>query len=138
MNPNPLTLENPLDIDDARRASRRLAEARRSAEDALESFTRKAAETEQAYRKAYARAFIQATGTAAEREAIAKSEASPQAFDRDLAAGLAKVQVERLRGLEGERSQLKSLTDWSARLDPSAGWIRENVRMTAPIGGQRA
>jgi hypothetical protein len=27
-----------------------------------------------------------------------------------------KVCVERLRGLEGERSQLKSLTEWSMRL----------------------
>lgn len=115
-NPSPLTLEHPLDIDDARRASRRLAELRRDAEDAHERLTRDAAEAERVYRKAYARAFIRAEGTAAEREAKAKAEASQEAFERDLAAGLAKVQVERLRGLEGERSQLKSLTEWSMRL----------------------
>jgi hypothetical protein len=116
MNPSALTLEEPLEIDDARRASRRLAGMRRDAEQAHEDFTRQAAEKEQAYRKAFAQAFIQATGTAAEREAVAKSEASQEAYERDLAAGMVKVCVERLRGLEGERSQLKSLTEWSMRL----------------------
>jgi hypothetical protein len=29
---------------------------------------------------------------------------------------MVKVTVERLRGLEGERSQLKSLVEWSAKL----------------------
>jgi hypothetical protein len=31
--------------------------------------------------------------------------------------GLVKAQTERLRGLEGERSMLKSLIDWSARIN---------------------
>ena len=117
MNPAALTLEQPLEIDEARRASRRLAGMRRDAEQALEDYIRDAAEKEQAYRKAFAQAFIQATGTAAEREAVAKSEASQEAYERDLAAGMVKVCVERLRGLEGERSQLKSLTEWSMRLN---------------------
>ena len=115
-NPAALTLEHPLDIDDARRASRRLAELRREAEDTHERLTDEAAEAERAYRKAYAQAFVQATGTAAEREAVAKAAASDEAYVRDLKAGMVKVQVERLRGLEGERSQLKSLTEWSMRL----------------------
>jgi hypothetical protein len=136
MNPNPLTLEQPLDIDDARRASRALATLRRDAEDALEKRTEEAAEKERQYRKAYATAFIQATGTAAEREAVAKSEASQEAYERDLAAGMVKVGVERLRGLEGERSQLKSLTEWSMRLDPAANVLRESEQMSRnrPIG----
>lgn len=115
-NPAALTLEQPLEIDDARRASRRLAEMRRDAEDAHEQLTKDAAEAERLYRKAYSQAFVQATGTAAEREAKAKAEASQEAYERDLAAGMVKVQVERLRGLEGERSQLKSLVEWSMRL----------------------
>lgn len=116
MNPAALTLEQPLEIDEARRASRRLASMRRDAEQALEDYTKDAASKEQTYRKAYAQAFIKAEGTAAEREAKAKSEASQEAYERDLAAGMVKVCVERLRGLEGERSQLKSLTEWSMRL----------------------
>jgi hypothetical protein len=125
MNPSALTLEQPLDIDDARRASRRLAELRRAAEEDHERFTREAAEKEREYRKAYSQAFVQATGTAAEREAKAKAGASQEAYERDLAAGMVKVQVERLRGLEGERSQLKSLTEWSMRM-------RLDGRETAP------
>jgi hypothetical protein len=112
-----LTLEQPLEIDDARRASRRLAELRRAAEDAHEKQTKVAAETERVYRKKYAQEFIQATGTAGEREAKAKAGSADEAYERDLAAGMVKVAVERLRGLEGERSQLKSLTEWSMRMN---------------------
>lgn len=115
-NPNPLTLEQPLDIDDARRASRRLAELRRAAEDEHERLTKEAAERERDYRRAYSEAFVQAEGTAAEREAKAKAQSADECYERDLAAGMVKVAVERLRGLEGERSQLKSLTEWSMRL----------------------
>lgn len=114
---NSLTLEQPLDIDDARRASRRLAELRRDAEDTHEKLTKEAAEAERVYRKKYAQEFIQATGTAGEREAKAKAGAADEAYGRDLKAGMVKVQVERLRGLEGERSQLKSLTEWSMRMN---------------------
>jgi hypothetical protein len=116
VNPSALTLEQPLEIDDARRASRRLAELRREAEDEHARLTKDAAEKERLYRKAFSRAFVQATGTAGEREAKAKAESADEAYERDLAAGMVKVQVERLRGLEGERSQLKSLTEWSMKL----------------------
>jgi hypothetical protein len=112
-----LTLEQPLDIDDARRASRRLAELRRDAEDTHQTQVERAAESERVYRKAYAQAFIQAEGTAAEREAKAKAASADECYGRDLAAGMVKVTVERLRGLEGERSQLKSLTEWSMRMN---------------------
>jgi hypothetical protein len=115
-NPAALTLEHPLDINDARVASRRLGEQRRAAETEHERLTKDAAEKERLYRKAYSKAFVQATGTAAEREAKAKAESADEAYDRDLAAGMVKVTVERLRGLEGERSQLKSLVEWSAKL----------------------
>lgn len=117
-NPAALTLEHPLDLDDARRAARRLAELRRDAENAHEDSVEKAAQAERDYRKAYSRAFVAAEGTAGEREAKAKADSADEAYVRDLAAGMAKVAQERLRGLEGERSMLKSLLEWSARLDP--------------------
>lgn len=116
MNPSALTLKHPLDLDDARIASRRLAELRRHAEDEHERMTREAADKERVYRKAFATAFVQAEGTASEREAVARSESADEAYERDLAAGLVKVQVERLRGLEGERAQLRALVEWSMRL----------------------
>ena len=115
-NPQALYIEHPLEIDEARRAARRLAEQRREAEQAHEDQVRVAADAEADYRKAYAHAFVVAEGTAAEREAIAKSESASECRERDVAAGMVKVMGERLRGLEGERSMLKSLIDWSARL----------------------
>lgn len=113
----PLLLENPLEIDDARRASHALAEQRREAERELERRVTDAAEKEKIYRKKLAQSFLTAEGaSAAQREAHAKAVAADAAYDRDLAAGLVKACIERLRGLEGERSQLKSLTEWSARM----------------------
>lgn len=115
-NPAALTLEQPLDISDARRASRRLADQRRQAEDEHRRHAEEAAEAERGYRKAYSKAFVQAEGTAAEREAKAKAESADEAYKRDLAAYMVKVCAERLRGLEGERSQLKTLCEWSMKL----------------------
>lgn len=113
----PLLLENPLEIDDARRASHALAEQRRAAEGDLERLTKDAAEKERAYRKKLAQCFLTADGaSAAQREAHAKAEASDAGYDRDLAVGLVKACIERLRGLEGERSQLKSIVEWSAKM----------------------
>ena len=112
----PLTLEQPLEIDDARRAANRLATQRRDAELHLEAQVREAAELEAVYRQALAKAFIQAEGTAAEREAKARAEVADAQIDRDVAAGMVRVLTERLRGLEGERSMLKSLIEWSQRM----------------------
>jgi hypothetical protein len=112
----PLTLEQPLEIDDARRAANRLATQRRDAELALEAQVLKAADAEAAARKSYALAFVAAEGTAAEREAVARDKAGQAFRDRDIQAGMVKVMTERLRGLEGERSMLKSLIEWSQRM----------------------
>jgi hypothetical protein len=115
-NPQALHLERPLEISEARTAARRMAEQRREAENALQAQVERAADTERAYRLAFSRAFVAAEGTAAAREAEAKAASAGECYERDLAAGMVKVQTERLRGLEGERSMLKSLTDWSSRL----------------------
>lgn len=115
-NPVALHLERPLEIDEARTAARRMAEQRREAENTLQAQVERAAETEREYRKAFSTAFVNAEGTAAAREAEAKAASADECYARDLAAGMVKVQTERLRGLEGERSMLKSLTDWSSRL----------------------
>jgi hypothetical protein len=116
-NPTPLHIEEPLSIDDARRASRTLATQRRIAEDNLESAVTKAAETERDYRKSLAVAFVKNTeGTAAQREAQARADVAKESYERDVAAGMVKVCQERLRGLEGERSQLRALMDLSAKV----------------------
>ena len=113
----PLLLEHPLEISEARRASHALAQQRRAAEADLDRLTREAAEKEREYRQTLAKSFLVAEGdTAAMREADAKSRASHAGYERDLAVGLVKACQERLRGLEGERSQLKTLSEWSAKM----------------------
>lgn len=114
-NPTPLHLAEPLGIDEARTASRALASQRRGAEANLESAVETAAATERDYRLALAKAFAKYAdrGTAAQREAEARADVAEQSYKRDLAAGMVKVCQERLRGLEGERAQLRALMDLS-------------------------
>lgn len=130
-----LDLQQPLDIDDARAASRRLAELRRAAEDALESQVEASAEAERTYRKALSRAHVEVAGegTAAEREARARAAAADAAYDRDLSAGMVKVCIERLRGLEREGAALRSLIEWSQRM-----YEREQPPAGVTYGSQRA
>lgn len=115
-NPVALHLEQPLEIDEARTAARAMASQRRDAENTLQEFVEDAAEAESVYRRKFSESFIAATGTAGEREAKAKAASADECYRRDVSAGMVKVQTERLRGLEGERSMLKSILDWSARL----------------------
>lgn len=115
-NPTPLHLAEPLGIDEARAASRALASQRRNAEQTLEDAVEHAASAEQKYRKAYARAIVTVEGPAVVKEAQAKANAAAEAYERDLAIGMVKVAQERLRGLEGERSQLRALMDLSSKL----------------------
>ena len=60
-NPAALTMEHPLDLDDARRAARRLAELRRDAEQHHENAIKEAAQAEADYRRAFARAIVSPT-----------------------------------------------------------------------------
>lgn len=117
-NPAALTLEQPLDIDDARRAAHALAIQRRKAEDELRKATEEAAEAERTYRKSLALRLVNAPPeyTAAQKEAWAKGEVADLSYARDLSAGMVRVMQERLRGLEGERAVLRALTEWSMRL----------------------
>lgn len=115
-NPAALRLEQPLDIDDARRAARRLSELRREAEDTLDRMVGEAAEAERDYRKELSKAFLGLEGTAAHKEAEARAKVADKSYERDLKASMVKAQHERLRGLEGERAMLRALIDWSMRM----------------------
>ncbi len=138
-NPAALTMEHPLDLDDARRAARRLAELRRDAEQHHEDAIKAAAKAEADYRRAFARAIVSIEGrSAVEREAVAREQTAQESYERDLKLGLAKAAQERLRGLEGERSMLKSLIEWSARLDPSGAVAQAGGPDGQTFGGRRA
>ncbi len=131
-----LDVTEPLDIDDARIAAKAMATQRRAAEALLEQSTIDAAENERTYRKTLAQQYANLAGrdvTAAQREALARSEAADAGYDRDLAEGMVKVHQQRLRGLEGERAMLNALTQWSMRM-----YEREVPPATHTYGGQRA
>ena len=113
----PLILTQPLDLDDAREAARQMSVQRRNTESMLEEQNKTAADAEHSYRKAFARAFIQAEGTAAAREAIARAESADEARERDIQERIFKVLQERLRGLEGERAMLRALMEWSMKMN---------------------
>lgn len=115
-NPVALHLEQPLEIDEARTAARAMAAQRREAENTLQRLVEEAAQAESDYRKAFSEAFIAAEGTAAAREAEAKAKSAGECYRRDVTAGMVKVGLERLRGLEGERAMLRALIEWSSRL----------------------
>lgn len=106
-------LDEPLSMDEARKASRAAAENRRNAETNLEAAIREAADKERTYRRELSIAIVKAEGTAAAREITARSDAADAAYDRDVAAGMVKVAEQRLRGLEGERAMLRQLIEWS-------------------------
>ena len=83
---------------------------------------KKAADAERDYRKKLAEMFVTAEGgTAAAREADARAGAAEAAYERDIQAALVKVMQEKLRGLEGERSMLKTLMEWSMKADATPG-----------------
>lgn len=106
-----------MSVQEAREAAHKIARQRRDAEENLKSCVQEAADAEHKYRKGLAKAILEAEGTQAVREAVARSETASLARDRDIARGMERVAQERLRGLEGERSILKSLMDWNARLE---------------------
>jgi hypothetical protein len=121
-NPTPLSLGEPLDLDDGRRAASLLARQCRSAVDALDQAVVRHAEAEHSYRKAYASKLIELRGQAVPvglclelakgDEVVAKLK-----FDRDLAKGMIDVCRERLRQLDGERASLRQLLEWSQRFE---------------------
>jgi hypothetical protein len=90
---------------------------RRDAVDAYRESIEQAAREDANYRLAWAKAIVSAEGTAQAREAYAEEHTNDLRVVRDIANGLVKVHKEKLDGLEGERSLLKSLVDWSARME---------------------
>lgn len=116
--PQPLMLEEPLTINDARKASQVLARQRRAVEVELERAVHTAADAEHDYRAARAKAHVtrSGVGTAAEREAYVDADTAKERRERDIATGMVKVFTERLRALEGERAQLRALMSMSERI----------------------
>lgn len=113
-------LGDPLAIEDARRAAHITAQMRRRAEEELEKRYRDAAEKEAKYRKELSKVIVKKKAdhgsTVAKELALEDENVSKLFIEWKVAEGLVEAGKQRLKGLEGERSMLKSLIDWSATI----------------------
>lgn len=130
----PYKQEDPLDMDDARKASRRSSQLRRDAEADLRQAINDRAEKEGRYRKLLAKEIVRKRAEHAATLAVdlAKGEDDVRAamIDFRIAEGMVDAHKERLKTIEGDRSQLKSLIDWSAGI---ANILREQPDQ--PVSG---
>jgi hypothetical protein len=121
-NPTPLSLGDPLDLDDGRRAAARLARQCRDAVDALDRAVQSHAQAELTYRKAHAAKLVELRSEAIPATLCQDlSKGDPKVgqlkYERDLAKGIIDVSRERLRQLDGERASLRQLLEWSQKFE---------------------
>lgn len=131
----PYELNDALDMSDAREAARVIARKRKAAKDKLadaiddyESALAEEADKERTYRKHKAHLWLKAEGdTAKAKEAWVDAESATARYERDIATGLAKGALQRiklaeeeLQEVDGERASFHRLVEWSARTDPFA------------------
>ena len=116
----PYRERDPLDMDDAREAARRVSRLRRDAEGELRRQAQAKAEKEGAYRLARAKGILvekaEHGSTVAKELADGREEVKKALVEWKVAEGLWDAARERVRGVEGERSMLKSLIDWSSTI----------------------
>lgn len=109
---------DPLDMEDAREASRRSSVLRRQAEAELRAAVEDRAEKEGAYRKALAQKIVElrseCSATEAKERARGEEPVVSKMIEFRVAEGMVDAHKERLKTIEGDRSQLKSLVDYSA------------------------
>ena len=141
----PYKADDPLDMKDGREAARKLARMRRDAEAEMRRRIDERATKEGTYRQTLAKAIVTAKadhGASVARELAHEDAAVKKALvDFRVAEGMVDAMKERLRGLEGERSMLKSLIDWSATianvLRQTSGESEDRRRETErPVGGR--
>lgn len=116
----PYREQDPLDMDDARLASRRVSRLRRDAEAQLVKRAREKGEKESEYRRLRSIAITEARAdgpaTTAKEMADGDAEVRRALIEWKVAEGMYDAARERVKGVEGERSMLKSLIDWSSTI----------------------
>lgn len=116
----PYQQQDPLDMDDARLASREISRLRRRAESdyrkAIEDRAHKEAEYRAALSKAIVRLKVDNASSAAAELARGDDTVKQALIDFRVSEGMVKAQEQRVLGVEGERSMLKSLIEYSARV----------------------
>lgn len=143
---------DPLDMADAREASRRVSRMRRDAEQLHRRSVSERAEAERSYRELRATAMLRLRvpkegekappATLLRELADGESEVAAALERLRIAEGMVDAWRERLRSIEGERSMLKSLIDWSssiANVLRQAGGMRDDPEQAGerPIGARR-
>lgn len=109
-----------LSLDEFRRQSRALHDARIAARRDYERYCEQEAEADRQYRTALATAFAECKAqeqTAAQAELEAHSRASDAKLKRDLAKSMAKSALLRIEQLEADRANLRSIAEWSQRIE---------------------
>ena len=109
-----------LSLDEFRRQSRTLQTNRTKAREEYEAHTVEEAQADHDYRVKRATAFAscKALGmTAGQAEIQADAEAAPLRLKRDLAKSKAKGSLLRIEELEADRATLRSIAEWSQRVD---------------------
>lgn len=126
-NPQPFTLgtqfslEQPLDYEEARAASRTFAEQRQEARKMLESAYAEMAEAERVYRVSRRTERARAQGdTGKERDEWVDAETAGQRLERDRAKFKVEITKERLQEIDATRASFHKLVEWSAKVDPNA------------------
>lgn len=123
---------DPLDMDDAREASRTSSRMRRAAEAELRQRVEEVGKAEGAYRELLAKEIVAAKADHGATAAldIAKGDAKvvKALIDFRVASGMVDAAKERLKTIEGDRSQLRGLIDFSAGVRAVLHEQREDER----------
>lgn len=134
--PQPMTLTEPLDFEDAREAMKALAEQRKKTRGEFEQATGRLVDAEREYRKGRALARVKCEGsTAADRKDEIDAATADLRHVRDGAEWAVKICQEKLQEIDAQRASVHRLVEWSMRLDPFAQEQRE-PRAGLPVHGQ--
>lgn len=118
------TPQPTMTLDGLREGARKLSTARSEARRDYERYAEEAATAEREYRVTLAKVFARersAGEPAGASEILAKAAASEAGHRRDLATSLAKSALLRIEALERDAATLRSIADWSQRIDGGAG-----------------
>jgi chromosome segregation ATPase len=121
--PQPFSLDEPIDFEDARQALKEIGRRRVSARQDLEKATGELVDAERDYRKERARKIGDATGTAVEKKEWLDGQTADLRHRRDGLEWTVKIIQERLADLDGQRASLHRLVEWSAALDPTVAEV---------------
>ena len=132
--PQPMTLTEPIDYEDARQALKALAQQRKTYRQELEEATSRLVDSEREYRRGRATARVKCEATtAADRKEEIDGATADLRHVRDGAEWGVKIVQEKLEEIDAQRASVHRLVDWSMKLDPFAQEQRDRV----PVHAQR-